>query len=246
MSNLTGKIAIVTGGAKGMGASHAKALVASGAQVVITDILEERGQALADELGENAIFVKHDVSKAADWEKVVAVAEEKFGAVNVLVNNAGIAILEKIQDITEEKYLKVFQVNQLSVFLGMKTVFPSMVKAGSGAIVNISSISGKLGTYGGIAYDASKFAVNGMTKSAALDFAPYNIKVNAIMPGFIDTDMDAQMDKDYMEIILKTTPAARRALPEEVSSLMLYLVSDECKFQTAGEYVIDGGLTSTY
>ena len=246
MINLTNKVAIVTGGAKGMGASHASALVKAGAKVVITDVLEERGKELATSLGKNAIFIKHDVSKSSDWNNVLAVAEETFGHVNVLINNAGIALFDKVQEMDEEKYLKVIHVNQLSVFLGMKTVFPSMVKAGGGSIVNISSISGKLGTYGGIAYDASKFAVNGMTKSAALDFGPHNIKVNAIMPGFIETDMDADMDKDYIDVILKNTPMGRKAQPDEVSSLVLYLVSDECKFQTAGEYVIDGGLISTY
>lgn len=246
MTNFENKVAIVTGAARGMGASHAKALVEAGARVIITDVLEEQGQAFAASLGENAFFIKHDVSKAADWEQVIKTAEERFGPVTILINNAGIAIFNKVHEMTEEQYLKVINVNQLSVFLGMKTVFASMVKAGGGSIVNISSISGKLGTYGGVAYDASKFAVNGMTKSAAQDFGPYNIKVNAVMPGFIDTDMDADMDKDYLNLIVKSTPMGRRAQAEEVTGLVMYLVSDECKFQTGGEYVIDGGLTNTY
>ncbi|SDH70109.1 3alpha(or 20beta)-hydroxysteroid dehydrogenase [Alteribacillus persepolensis] len=246
MTNLNGKVAVVTGGARGMGASHAKRFVNDGASVVITDILEEKGSELAKELGEKALFIQHDVSKTEDWKKVIQETEDTFGPISILVNNAGIAILNEIKDMTEEDYMKVIQVNQLSVFLGMKAVLPSMQSAGSGSIINIASISAIRSMNEGVAYDAAKGAINAMTKTAAVEFAKYNIRVNAILPGFVETEMDAGLDPEYLNFILKATPMNRRAQPEEVSSLVSYLASDDCQFQTAGEFIIDGGLTKRY
>src|SRR5699024_9735896 len=173
MNRLEGKVAIITGAAQGMGAAHAERFVAEGAKVVLTDILEDAGQKLAESLGENALFVKHDVTKPADWEQVVSKAEEAFGAVNILVNNAGISMNKTIFDITEEEYRRIVDINQVSVFLGMKTVLPSIQKGENGSIVNISSINGLVG--GAIGYTDTKFAVRGMTKAAALSLAPSGI-----------------------------------------------------------------------
>jgi 3alpha(or 20beta)-hydroxysteroid dehydrogenase len=242
MGRLDGKVAVITGGARGQGASHARRFVKEGAKVVFTDILVDEGNALANELGENARFIKHDVTDSEQWQQVVAETEATFGPVNILVNNAGIAISQEIEHITEETYQKVIDVNQKSVFLGMKYVLPSMRKAGGGSIVNISSISGILGL-GGIAYVASKFAVRGMTKTAALEFAKYNIRVNSIHPGLILTPMIQQVDnQDIVNEMAKTVPLGRVAQPEEVTNLLLFLVSDENSYCTGAEFVIDGGL----
>lgn len=164
VGRLDGKVAIITGGARGMGAAHAKRFLEEGAKVVITDILTEEGEAVAKELGNGIKFMKHDVTKASEWEKVIMETESIFGPVSVLVNNAGIALLKSIGKMTEAQYRKVIDVNQVSVFLGMKYVHPSMSKAGNGSIINVSSISGLSGNMDSIAYSASKFAVRGMTK----------------------------------------------------------------------------------
>src|SRR5699024_4563070 len=177
MARLAGKIAIITGAAQGMGEAHARMFVAEGAKVVLTDLLEEKGQALAEELGENALFVKQDVTRAEDWKNVVEKAEEAFGPVNVLVNNAGITMAKSILETTEEEYRRIVEINQISVFLAMKAVIPSMQKAEGGSIVNISSLNGLVG--GAIGYTDTKFAVRGMTKAAALECAHYGIRVNS-------------------------------------------------------------------
>src|SRR5690606_32639595 len=165
MNRLAGKVAIVTGAAQGMGAAHVKKFIEEGAKVVMTDLNEEKGQALAEELGENAVFVKHNVTSAEDWTAVVAETENAFGPVNVLVNNAGITMAKSILQTTEEEYRRIVDINQVSVFLGMKTIIPSMQKAGGGSIVNISSMNGLVA--GAIGYTDTKFAVRGMTKAAA-------------------------------------------------------------------------------
>ena len=173
MERLKGKVAIITGAARGMGESHAREFVAQGAKVILTDLSEEAGLALAKELGENAFFVKHDVTNPEQWAKVVEQAESKFGPVNVLVNNAGVlGPLAKTAELNEEEYLKVCNINQNSVFFGMKYVIPSMLKAKIGSIVNISSIAGIVANYGfpNLAYVASKFAVRGMTKATAIEY----------------------------------------------------------------------------
>lgn len=213
---LENKVAIITGGAQGMGASHAKRFVAEGAKVVITDILEEKGKALAKELGENALFIKHDVTKAADWDKVVKETESAFGPVNILINNAGVGFVKLIEDMTEEEYRWEVDVNQVSIFLGMKAVVPSMKKTKNGSIVNISSVAGLLALPQYIAYSASKFAVRGMTKVAALEFADYGIRVNSVHPGLIDTPMTQDEDNAAsLAEFAKAIPMKRAATPEE-------------------------------
>ena len=245
MGRLDGKVAIITGGARGMGASHAKKFLEEGAKVMITDLLEKEGEAMSSELGGNIKFMKHDVTKASDWEKVVAETESAFGPVSVLVNNAGIAMIKQIDEITEEEYRRVIDINQVSVFLGMKYVHPSMKKAEHGSIINISSVSGLRGNSGSVAYDASKFAVRGMTKSAAIEFGAEGIRVNSIHPGIIETPMIMQEDtKDMVREFAKAVPLKRTAQPSEVSNLVVYLASNESSYSTGSEFVIDGGMTA--
>lgn len=243
MSRLAGKVAIITGAAQGMGAAHAKLFVEQGAKVVLTDLNEEKGQAFAAELGENALFVKQNVASEEDWATVIAKAEEAFGPVNVLVNNAGITMAKNILDITVEEYRRIVEINQVSVFLGMKTVAPSMMKAGGGSIVNISSMNGLVG--GAVGYTDTKFAVRGMTKAAALNLAPMGIRVNSVHPGVIATPMIVQEDtKAAVEEFSKSIPLKRLAQSEEVSKMVLFLASDDSSYSTGSEFVIDGGLTA--
>ena len=247
MQRLAKKVAIITGAARGMGESHARRFVAEGAKVVLTDMREEAGAALAKELGGNALFIAQDVTKAADWARVVAKAEATFGPVDILVNNAGVlGPVAKTADISEEDYLKVCAINQHGVFLGMKAVLPSMIKAGKGSIVNISSIAGIVANYGfpNLAYVASKFAVRGMTKATAIEYGSKNIRVNSVHPGFIQTPMMVEATDDQGGDALGLIPLGRIADPSEVSNLVLFLASDEASYITGGEYVVDAGMTA--
>ena len=247
MGRLSGKVAIVTGASQGMGAAHAKAFVEAGAKVVLTDLNEAAGQALADSLGENAIFVKQDVSKQADWDKVLAAANAKFGVVNVLVNNAGVlGKLAETTDLTEADFNFVVAINQTGVFLGMQAVIPGMIQAGGGSIVNISSVAGMVAIYGApnLAYVASKFAVRGMTKQVAVEYGKNNIRVNSIHPGYIKTPMMVAATDEEGGEALAQIPLGRMAETSEVANLALFLASDESSFITGMEHVIDGGMTA--
>jgi len=247
MGRLSGKVAIVTGASQGMGAAHAKAFVEAGAKVVLTDLNEVAGQALADSLGENAIFVKQDVSKQADWDKVLAAANAKFGVVTVLVNNAGVlGKLAETTDLTEADFNFVVAINQTGVFLGMQAVIPGMIKAGVGSIVNISSVAGMVAIYGApnLAYVASKFAVRGMTKQVAVEYGKNNIRVNSIHPGYIKTPMMVAATDEEGGEALAQIPLGRMAETSEVANLALFLASDESSFITGMEHVIDGGMTA--
>lgn len=245
---LDGKVAVITGGSQGMGEAHARLFVAEGASVVIADINAERGEALARELGEKAIFARLDVSSESDWRGVVAQAEAAFGPVTVLVNNAGIiGPIAKAADLSEADYEKVCRINQTGVFLGMKAVIPSMLTAGKGSIVNISSISGIVAIFGtpNLAYAGSKFAVRGMTKQVAIEYAAQGIRVNSVHPGYIKTPMATEaLDDESMKAAEAGVPIKRMAEPAEVSNLVLFLASDESSFVTGAEHIIDGGLTA--
>lgn len=248
MSRLQGKVAIITGAAQGMGESHARRFIKEGAKVILTDISAAAGQALADALGSNAMFIAQDVASAADWRKVVEQGEARFGTITVLVNNAAmIGPVANILDLSVQDFVKVCDVNQLSVFLGMKAVIPSMLKAGVGSIVNISSLSGIVSNYGApnAAYVASKFAVRGISKQVAVDFADKNIRVNSVHPGFILTPMMIAATDENGGEARTLIPMRRLGKPDEVSSLVLYLASDESAFVTGAEHVIDGGMLAT-
>jgi 3alpha(or 20beta)-hydroxysteroid dehydrogenase len=247
MTRLTGKVAVITGAAQGMGAAHAKRFVAEGAKVILTDINERAGVELGDALGVSALFVRHDVTKPESWADVVRRGEAKFGTINVLVNNAGIiGEIQKTESITAANYMNVIAVNQHSVLYGMQAVIPSMLKAGGGSIVNISSIAGMIACYGApnIAYVASKFAVRGMTKFVATEYGKNNIRVNSVHPGFIKTPMMVAATDDSGAGAASMIPLARMADPDEVSQLVAFLASDQSSFITAEEHVIDGGMTA--
>jgi 3alpha(or 20beta)-hydroxysteroid dehydrogenase len=247
MNRLAGKIAIITGASQGMGMSHARAFVAHGAKVILGDINDKAGSALASELGSNAIFVKQDVASLTDWQKLLREGEKRFGTVNVLVNNAGIlGKLAETKDLPEEEFLRVCAVNQTGVFLGMQAVLPGMIKAGGGSIVNISSIAGLVAIFGApnLAYVASKFAVRGMTKQVAVEYGAKNIRVNSVHPGYIKTPMMVAATDAEGGGALTQIPLRRMAEPVEVSNLVVFLASDESAFITGTEHVIDGGMTA--
>lgn len=243
MERLKNKVAIITGGARGMGASHVRLFASEGAKVVFTDLNEEQGRILEKEIGGNVKFIKQDVTDAASWEKVVEDTEKIFGQVNILVNNAGISINKPLLEITEDEYRKIVDINQVSVFLGTKAVADSMKKSGNGSIVNISSMNGLVG--GAIGYTDTKFAVRGMTKAAAIQLSPLGIRVNSVHPGVIETPMVTEGDSyEVIKKLSKQIPIRRMAKSEEVSNLVLYLASDESSYSTGSEFVIDGGLTA--
>lgn len=247
MGRLTGKVAIITGASQGMGEAHAKKFVEEGAKVILTDVNDKAGVALAESLGPNAIFVKQDVSKPEGWKEVVEKGEAKFGTINVLINNAGIlGAISSTDKLSLEEFNRIVSINQNGVFLGMQAVIPSLIKAGGGSIVNVSSVAGLVAIYGSpnLAYVASKFAVRGMTKQVAVEYGDKNIRVNSVHPGYIRTPMMvAATDEGGGEAIAQIA-LRRLADPVEVSNLMVFLASDESSFITGTEHVIDGGMTA--
>jgi len=247
MGRVEGKVAIVTGAAGGLGEAHARRLAAEGAMVMLTDVCDERGQFIASALGPNVRFIHHDVTREEDWKRIVSATEAAFGPVSVLVNNAGVMSHGHLESFEEMEYRRVIDINQVSVFLGMKSVVPSMRRAGGGSIVNISSVCGIFGVAKTIAYTASKFAVRGMTKSAAMELAPLNIRVNSVHPGFIDTPMTnnpTAENKANLQASAAATPVGRIGHPDEIASIVLMLASDESRFSTGAEFTVDGGLTN--
>lgn len=244
---LNGKVVLLTGAAQGMGAAHAELFVREGASVILTDINAEAGEALARALGDRAMFVRHDVSREEDWTAVVRAGESRFGPVTVLVGNAGVlGPIASTLDLKREDFDRVCAINQTGVMLGMQAVIPSMLKAGGGSIVNISSVAGMVAIYGApsLAYVASKFAVRGMTKQVAIEFGRSNIRVNSVHPGYIRTPMMAAATDEEGGAAASMIPLGRLAEPEEVSRLVLFLASDEASFITGTEHVIDGGMTA--
>lgn len=247
MNRLTGKVAVITGAVQGMGAAHGRRFVAEGAKVILTDLNADAGGALARELGSASVVLKHDVCDPASWAEVIRDGEARFGRINVLVNNAGIiGDVADTRSIAHANYMKVIAVNQHGVFYGMQAVLPSMSQAGGGSIVNISSIAGMVSCYGApnIAYVASKFAVRGMTKFVATEYGRYNIRVNSVHPGFINTPMMIAATDEAGAGAVAMIPLKRMADPDEVSHLVAFLASDESSFITAEEHLIDGGMTA--
>lgn len=245
MGRLDGKVAIITGAARGMGASHARRFIAEGARIILTDQAETLGRSVADSLGERAMFLVHDVTSAGDWTRVVGEVEQAFGPVSILVNNAGVlGPIARTEELDEDDYLKVCAINQHSVFLGMRAVLPSMMRAGGGSIVNISSIAGMAANYGfpSLAYVASKFAVRGMTKATAVEYGKHKIRVNSVHPGFIMTPMMVEATDEGGGDALSMIPLGRIAEPDEVSQLVLFLASDEASYITGAEHLVDAGM----
>ena len=245
MGRLSGKVAIITGASQGMGEAHAKAFVAEGASVILTDINAVAGEALAEALGSQAMFVKHDVASEAGWAEVVAAGEARFGRVTVLVNNAGIiGTIAKTADLSAADFAHVCAVNQTGVFLGMRAVLPSMIANGGGSIVNISSTSGMIANVGtpNLAYAGSKFAVRGMTKQVAVEYGDQNIRANSVHPGYVKTPMMVAATDEDGGGAAAGIPLRRFAEPSEISPLVVFLASDESSFITGTEHVIDGGM----
>ena len=243
MQRLTDKVAILTGGAAGMGASHLQRLTAEGANVVFTDLNQAAGEALAETVGERAAFVRHDVSDESGWEQVLQTALDSFGGVDILVNNAGIFRTGSFAEAKLEDLRRTLEVNVAGTWLGIQKVAPHMRRRGGGSIINLSSMAGFVGMPDYSVYSASKWAVRGITKCAASELGPDNIRVNAILPGAIDhTGMfnSGEMEKIVPQL-LADIPLKRFAEPAEVSSLVVFLASDESAYITGSDQFIDGG-----
>lgn len=249
MKRVQDKVILVTGGAMGMGQSHSELLAAQGAWVFVADLNEESGNKTVAKIRENggkADFIRLDVTSESDWNDVVGQIMESAGRIDVLINNAGILILKPMQDTSNEEWDRIFDVNSRGVFLGTRAVVRQMKKQGSGNIVNVSSIYGLVGAPGASAYEASKGAVRLFTKSCAVDLAPFNIRVNSVHPGVIETQMtrDLLADPDIRDALLGPTLLKRPAKPIEVSQAVLFLASDESSFVHGAELVVDGGYTA--
>jgi 3alpha(or 20beta)-hydroxysteroid dehydrogenase len=238
---LDGKVALVSGAARGMGEAHARLFVAEGARVVLGDVLDEPGGKLAAELGDAAHFLHLDVTQEDSWRRAVAAAGERYGRLDVLVNNAGILHFSRLEETALEDFERVVRVNQTGCFLGMKAAIPALRAAGGGSIVNVSSIAGLQGVWSGVSYTASKFAVRGMTKSAALELGADGIRVNSVHPGGVDTPM---LDGLGQGPGYDDQPIARIGRPQEVAELVLWLASDASSYCTGAEFVVDGGATA--
>ncbi|KAF1043528.1 MAG: 3-alpha-(or 20-beta)-hydroxysteroid dehydrogenase [Herbaspirillum frisingense] len=232
------KVAFVSGGARGLGASHARRFVKEGGRVVIGDILVDEGRALAQELGaENALFVTLDVTDEASWVAAREAAEKAFGPVSILVNNAGIQKLGTTLDSSLEDFDVVVKVNLHGTFLGTKVIGQSLIKAGGGSIINVSSIAGMIGLPNTVGYVAAKWAVRGITKASALELAPHHIRVNSIHPGRIVTDLTAGLNSPIRPNQVIKEPGR----PEDISNLVAFLASEESRFSTGVEFIVDGG-----
>lgn len=240
---LDGRTGLISGGARGMGASEARIFADEGGSIVIGDVLDEEGAALANEIGDRAVFVHLDVTSEADWEGAVALAADRFGPLDVLVNNAGIVKFGPIVGCSLDDYMDVINVNQVGVFLGMRAAIRAMAPQRRGSIVNISSVEGLSASPWVVSYVASKFAVRGMTKVAALEFGPLGVRVNSIHPGGIDTPMLHPGGIDLTEYFADV-PLGRIGQPDEVARLALWLASDESSYCTGSEFTIDGGMTA--
>ena len=245
MNRLSGKCAIISGAAQGMGAVTARLFIENGAHVVIGDILEEKGQALASELGERARFVKLDVTNEADWENAVAVAEQ-MAPLNVLVNNAGILVFKSIAEQTSAEYMQVLQVNLVGAYNGVRAAIAPMKRAGGGSIINISSIDGLQAKNSLSAYASSKWGMRGLTKAAAAELGHAKIRVNTVHPGGINTAMGHKgaSSDDNVNLFYKNHPLPREGLPIEVARMSLFLASDEASYSTGSEFLVDGGWSS--
>ena len=238
---LDGKVALITGGARGQGAAEAALFTQEGATVVITDVLDEEGEATAAAI-DGCRYLSQDVTDETRWAAVVQEIVDQHGRLDVLINNAGIFIVKPMLETSLEEYRRVIDINQVGVYLGMRAAAPAMRDSGGGSIVNISSVAGLLATPQAFAYGASKWAVRGMTKAAAHELGPDNIRVNSIHPGIIDTAMIQQLPayESNPQSVIRHIPLGRAGEAEDVARLALFLASDESSYCSAGEYLIDG------
>jgi len=237
---LEGKVAIITGAARGQGECEARLFAEEGAHVVLGDVLDDEGEAVAKAIGERAAYVHLDVRRESDWARAVERAGA-FGPLNVLVNNAAVVHFASVKDTTLADYMRVIEVNQVGTFLGMRAVFDPMKAAGGGSIVNVSSIDGLQAKNGLVAYASSKWAIRGLTKVAAIEFGRHHIRVNSLHPGGVDTVMgnplgDAEIDRFYAN-----HPIPRCGKSIDIARLALFMASDECSYSTGSEFIADGG-----
>ena len=249
MGRLDGKVALITGGARGQGEAEVRLFAAEGAKVVFGDVLHDQGEAVAADVGPDVRYIPLDVTDPGAWQKAVDETASRYGPPNVLVNNAGVLVFGvSLMDMSLDDYMKVINVNQVGVFLGMKYTVPAMIDAGGGSIVNISSTNGMTGYSGTVAYTASKFAVRGMTKDAALELGKHGIRVNSIHPGGVDTPMTARdnlgdaISEEDQDAAYAMLPLGRPAQPIEIARLALYLASDDSSYSTGAEFIADGGM----
>jgi 3alpha(or 20beta)-hydroxysteroid dehydrogenase len=245
MARLSGKVAIVTGAARGQGEAEARLFAREGAQVVLADVLDDEGEAVAKDIGGAATYVHVDVSQEQDWKRAIDAAAS-FGPLNVLVNNAAISGFGSIEETSLDDYMRVVNINQVGTFLGIKSAIPAMTAAGAGSIVNISSIDGIGSKNGLVAYTSSKFAIRGMTKTAALELGHRGIRVNSIHPGGINTIMGNPMgwEGEELQAGWRTRVALGRiGEPIDIANMALFLASDEASYCTGAEFVVDGGWT---
>jgi 3alpha(or 20beta)-hydroxysteroid dehydrogenase len=249
MGRLDGKVALITGGARGMGKSHVRHLAAEGAKVVFGDVLDEPGASVAAKLGPDTCrYLHHDVTSEADWAAAVTTAVDTFGKLDILVNNAGVLAWGLISELPLADFRRVLEINAVGCWLGIKSVIEPMKAAGGGSIVNISSIEGFTGAAGLSAYSASKFAIRGMTKAAAQELGQFGIRVNSVHPGGILTRMVLEtaetMDPERGERYMKALPLGRFGEPVEVSRLVAFLASEDSSYSTGSEFIADGGIMS--
>ena len=253
MKRLYEKVALISGAARGMVQAEARLFAREGARVLLCDIHDDETRNLAEEIGDGALAHHLDVTQEDQWAEAVQRATDEFGRVDILINNAGIAEAAPLMEMTLESYRRVTEVNQTGVFLGMRAVAAAMKTVGGGSILNISSIDGMIGMNNLMSYVASKWAVRGMTKAAAIELGPLGIRVNSIHPGFILTSMGVPdgMDPSGVHSLLdsyteKMTPMRRAGTPDDIAKLAVFLASDESGYSTGSEFVADGGLTAGY
>jgi 3alpha(or 20beta)-hydroxysteroid dehydrogenase len=245
MGRLDGNVALISGGARGQGAAEAELMVAEGASVVLGDVLDDEGERTAAALGPAAAYRHLDVTDPTQWAAAVAFTIERFGRLDVLVNNAGIFRIQRMTETSLEDYRRMMDVNATGVFLGMQAVAPTMIAQRSGSIINISSIAGLRGSAMAFAYSTSKWAVRGMTKAVAQELAPHGVRCNSVHPGIIATPMADEFDRaGVRELVQSRIPVGHEAGPDEVAKLVLFLASDESRYCTGSEFVVDGGMTA--
>ncbi len=246
MGRLDGKVALISGGARGQGAAEARLFASEGAKVMIGDVLDDEGGALARELSsDQCAYRHHDVTDEDEWAGIVTEAVERFGHLDILVNNAGVFRLIPMMQTSLEDYRRINEVNQIGVFLGMKAATPALIERGGGSIINISSIAGLRGSHASFAYSSSKWAVRGMTKCAALELAAFKVRVNSIHPGIIDTPMLQEfVNFGVMDAVRDRIPMGDVASADDVARLALFLASDDSSYCTGSEFIVDGGMTT--
>ena len=248
MHKLHGKVAIVTGAARGLGAAIARRLVAEGAKVVLTDVLDEAGRQVASELGENAFYVHLDVRQEQEWGQAVNATIKQFGRIDIFVSNAGVVRFGAVAQMTPEEFRFVTEVNYIGPFLGMRAIIPKMMEIGGGSIINMASINGLVGAPGTAAYTGSKHGLVGMTKSVAMELGTTGIRVNAVCPGVVDTQMIAETSAalgfDAPATLAPKIPMKRLATADEMTGIVVFLASDDSSYCTGGMFTVDGGWTA--